>query len=60
MKKKKKKLTMEYILEEIRIAEIILDEIDKANGGNPEVRKQVKKKYFESEIAPLIHVYKTK
>ena len=60
MKKKKKKITMEYILEEIKIANAILEVIDKEYGYNPEVKKQVKKKYFESEIAPLIHVYKTK
>tara|TARA_R110000823_G_scaffold45983_3_gene118355 strand:+ start:1995 stop:2174 length:180 start_codon:yes stop_codon:yes gene_type:complete len=58
--KKKKKLTMKYILQEIEIANIILDEIDKANGGNPEVKKQAKKNYFTSEIAPLIHVFNTK
>ena len=40
MKKKKKKLTMKYILEEIEIANIILDEIDKANGGNEEEEKK--------------------
>ena len=34
--KKKKKLTMKYILQEIEIANIILDEIDKSQGGNPE------------------------
>jgi hypothetical protein len=60
MKKKKKKLTMKYILEEIEIANIILDEIDKANGGNEEAKKQAKKNYFIAEIAPLIEVYKTK
>ena len=58
--KKKKKLTMKYILQEIEIANIILDEIDKANGGNPEIKKQAKKNYFTSEIAPLIHVFNTK
>ena len=41
-KKKKKKITHKYILQEMEIAEIILDEIDKANGGNPEVRKKLK------------------
>lgn len=60
MKKKKKKLTMKYILQEIEIANVILDEIDKANGGNEEVKKAAKKNYFISEIAPLIEVYKTK
>jgi hypothetical protein len=58
--KKKKKLTMKYILQEIEVANIILDEIDKANGGNPEAKKQAKKNYFTSEIAPLIHVFNTK
>lgn len=51
---------MEYILEEIKIANSILEVIDEEYGYNPEIKKQVKKKYFESEIAPLIHVYKTK
>jgi len=41
--KKKKKLTMKYILQEIEIANIILDEIDKSQGGNPEAKKQAKK-----------------
>ena len=36
--KKKKKLTMKYILQEIEIANIILDEIDKSQGGNPEAK----------------------
>jgi len=58
--KKKKKLTMKYILQEIEIANIILDEIDKTNGGNPEVKKEAKKNYFIAEIKPLIEVYKTK
>mgnify|MGYP003660200283 FL=1 len=57
--KKKKQLTMKYILQEIHIANIILDEIDKASGGNPEVKKEAKKNYFLAELAPLIEVYKT-
>lgn len=58
--KKKKKLTMKYILQEIEIANIILDEIDKSQGGNPEAKKQAKKNYFIAEIKPLIEVFKTK
>ena len=34
-KKKKKKLTHEYILEEIKIANAILEVIDKEYGYNP-------------------------
>jgi len=60
MKKKKKQLTMKYILQEIEIANIILDEIDKSQGCNIEAKKQAKKNYFTSEIAPLIHVFNTK
>jgi len=60
IKKKKKKITHKYILQEMEIAEIILDEIDKANGGNPEVRKKTKLAYYKAEIEPLIIVYKTK
>jgi len=59
MKKKKKQLTMKYILQEIEIANIILDEIDKSQGCNIEAKKQAKKKYFIAEIKPLIEVYKT-
>jgi len=59
-KKKKKKLTHKYILQEIEIANIILEEIDKANGFNPEVRRKTKLAYFQAEIEPLIIVYKTK
>jgi len=43
MKKKKKQLTMKYILQEIEIANIILDEIDKSQGCNIEAKKQAKK-----------------
>ena len=60
IKKKKKKITHKYILQEIEYANIILDEIDKANGCNPEVKKQAKLAYYKSEIEPLIIVYKTK
>ena len=60
MKKKKKKITMKYILEEIELLNIMLDEIDKAYGFNPEIKKKVKNDYFQQEIAPLIHVFKTK
>tara|TARA_R110000796_G_scaffold122070_1_gene236368 strand:- start:671 stop:853 length:183 start_codon:yes stop_codon:yes gene_type:complete len=60
MKKKKKKITQEYILEEINIANAILEVIDKEHGYNPEVRKMVKRNYFIAEIAPLIEVFKTK
>tara|TARA_A100001201_G_scaffold125914_1_gene110343 strand:+ start:1307 stop:1492 length:186 start_codon:yes stop_codon:yes gene_type:complete len=59
-KKKKKKLTHEYILEEIKIANAILEVIDKEYGYNPEIKKKVKRDYFIAEIAPLIEVYKTK
>lgn len=57
--KKKKKITQEYILEEIRLANIILDEIDKNMGGNPEIKAKAKRDYFTAEIAPLIYVYKS-
>ncbi len=60
IKKKKKKITHKYILQEIEYANIILDEIDKANGCNPEVKKQAKLAYYKAEIEPLIIVYKTK
>ena len=60
MKKKKKKLTHEYILEEIKIANAILEVIDKEYGYNPEIKKKVKRDYFIAEIKPLIEVYKTK
>lgn len=59
-KKKKKKLTHEYILEEIKIANAILEVIDKEYGYNPEIKKKVKRDYFIAEIKPLIEVYKTK
>ena len=59
MKKKKKKITKEYILQEIYYAKIILDEIDKSMGCNPQIKAKVKKDYFIAEIAPLIQVYKT-
>ena len=38
MKKKKKKITQEYILEEIKIANALLEVIDKDMGYNPEIR----------------------
>jgi len=60
MKKKKKKLTHEYILEEIKIANAILEVIDEEHGYNPEIKKKVKLDYFIAEIKPLIEVYKTK
>lgn len=58
MKKKKKKLTYEYVLEEIKIANAILDEIDKTMGGNPQIKAKAKRDYFLQEIAPLIQVLK--
>ena len=60
MKKKKKKITKEYILEEIKIDNALLEEIDKDMGYNPEIRKKIKRDYFIAEIAPLIEVFKTK
>jgi len=60
MKKKKKKLTMKYIVSEIEIANMILEEMDKQEKLEPEVRKHVKNEYFQREIRPLIEVYKTK
>lgn len=60
MNKKKKKLTMKYIVSEIEIANMILEEMDKQEKLEPEVRKHVKNEYFQREIRPLIEVYKTK
>ena len=60
MKKKKKKITMKYILEEIELLNIMLNEIDKAHGLTQKLKKKVKNDFFLQEIAPLIHVFKTK
>ena len=58
MKKKKKKLTYDYVLQEIKIANAILDVIDENSGGNPAIKAKAKRDYFLQEIAPLIQVLK--
>jgi hypothetical protein len=62
---KKKILTYYYIMKEIRLARIMLNEIHKHNTHkNKKIDKKtynhVKLQYYLQELHPLIVVYKTK